>query len=170
MLKTMTSTTPINTEITLAQDLFKKQIAVVTNQIHQRVIDVGLQDWLNTNLGANTSVYRELKKSCENGVAEGWLCAREMSGIRFGRIFKPCEELNGFSVDVVLMEDIAGPHHTHPHGEIDLIMPIDASAKFDGHPGGWFVCPPGSSHSPTVSSGRAIVLYLLPQGAIEFTK
>ena len=30
--------------------------------------------------------------------------------------------------------------------------------------------PPGSAHRPTVAAGRALVLYLLPQGAIEFTK
>jgi len=32
------------------------------------------------------------------------------------------------------------------------------------------VYAPGSAHRPTVSSGRALVLYLLPQGQIEFTK
>ncbi|MEZ5479400.1 MAG: DUF4863 family protein [Thiolinea sp.] len=29
--------------------------------------------------------------------------------------------------------------------------------------------PPGSAHKPTVSQGRALVLYLLPQGSIEFS-
>ena len=29
--------------------------------------------------------------------------------------------------------------------------------------------PPGSAHRPTVSQGRAPVLHLLPQGAIEFS-
>jgi len=32
------------------------------------------------------------------------------------------------------------------------------------------VMPPGSAHRPTVAQGRALVLYLLPQGQIEFTK
>ena len=67
-------------------------------------------------------------------------------------------------------ENIAGPHHVHPSGEIDLIMPIDGAAQFDGRPAGWLVCPPGSAHKPTVSNGRALVLYLLPNGAIEFTQ
>ena len=48
-------------------------------------------------------------------------------------------------------------------------MPIDAGAKFDGHPAGWVVYPPGSAHTPTVSGGAALVLYLLPGGEIEFT-
>src|SRR6266478_2170194 len=58
----------------------------------------------------------------------------------------------------------------HPNGEIDLIMPLAAGAKFDGREAGWLVYGPGSVHSPTVTHGRALVLYLLPGGAIEFTK
>jgi hypothetical protein len=103
-------------------------------------------------------------------VAQGWLAQREGGGLRYGRIFKPADDLHGFSVDVVDMKDIAGPHHVHPEGEIDLIMPLDEGATFDGRPAGWLVCPPGSAHRPTVAHGRALVLYLLPQGSIEFTQ
>ena len=94
---------------------------------------------------------------------------REGGGIRYGRIFKALPDTHGFSVDVVHMKDIAGPHHVHPHGEIDLIMPLTEGATFDGHPAGWCVYGPGSAHRPTVANGEALVLYLLPQGAIEFT-
>jgi hypothetical protein len=114
--------------------------------------------------------YALLKHACQTGVAEGWLCQREGAGIRYGRIFTPAPDLHGFSVDVVDMRDIAGPHHRHPNGEIDLIMPMEGSARFDGRPAGWLVCPPGSAHHPTVTGGRALVLYLLPQGRIEFTR
>jgi hypothetical protein len=54
-------------------------------------------------------------------------------------------------------------------GEIDLVMPLDADAQFDGHGAGWVVYGPDSVHRPTVAQGRALVLYLLPDGAIEFT-
>jgi hypothetical protein len=135
-----------------------------------RDLDSGLQDWLNTEVGVASTPYQALKASCLAGVAQGWLCEREGGGIRYGRIFKPADELHGFSVDVVDMKDIAGPHHAHPNGEIDLIMPIEGDALFDGHPAGWLVCPPGSAHRPTVSNGRALVLYLLPQGRIDFTR
>ena len=54
--------------------------------------------------------------------------------------------------------------------EIDLIMPLDEGAQFDGRPAGWLVCPPGSAHRPTVTGGRALVLYLLPEGSITFTR
>ena len=114
--------------------------------------------------------YTALKSACETGVADGWLCDREGGGIRFGRIFKPAADLHGFSVDVVDMQDIEGPHHSHPNGEIDLIMPIEGDARFDGRPAGWLVCPLGSAHRPTVTQGRALVLYLLPQGRIIFTR
>ena len=67
------------------------------------------------------------------------------------------------------MRDIAGPQHAHPNGEIDLIMPIDDTARFDGRAAGWLVYPAGSAHRPTVSAGRALVLYLLPQGRIDFS-
>ena len=42
-------------------------------------------------------------------------------------------------------------------------------ALFDGRSRGWCVYPPGSDHRPTVTNGRALVLYLLPEGEIEFT-
>jgi hypothetical protein len=32
------------------------------------------------------------------------------------------------------------------------------------------VTPAGSAHSPTVTQGRALVLYLLPGGEIRFTQ
>ena len=149
---------------------FRRQIAELTAEIGRRPLDSALDTWLNTHHGVGSATYAALKASCEAGVAEGWLCDREGGGIRYGRIFKPADDLQGFSVDVVDMTDIAGPHHTHPLGEIDLVMPQDGDATFDGRPAGWVVCPPGSAHRPTVRQGRALVLYLLPQGQIQFTK
>jgi len=72
----------------------------------------------------------------------------------------------------------ACPHHRHPNGEIDLVMPLASgdgvaaggAATFDGQSAGWKVYGPGSAHRPTVRGGRALVLYLLPDGAIEFTR
>jgi Domain of unknown function (DUF4863) len=149
---------------------FQSQLAELTAQIASRELNGDLDAWLNRAHGAASATYRQLRASCEAGVAEGWLANREGGGIKYGRIFKPSDALNGFSVDVVDMKDIAGPHHTHPNGEIDLVMPIDGDAQFDGRPAGWCVYPAGSAHRPTVSQGRALVLYLLPQGAIEFTR
>ena len=149
---------------------FRAQLAELTAAIAHRPLDAALDTWLNAEHGAGSATYAALRASCEAGVADGWLCDREGGGIRYGRIFKPADDLHGFSVDVVDMRDIAGPHHTHPLGEIDLVMPIDDEATFDGRPAGWMVYPPGSAHRPTVKPGRALVLYLLPQGQIQFTK
>ena len=154
----------------MSPEQFHEQIAELTAQLSGRPLDAGLQSWLNVEHGPASISYNRLKQACEAGLAQGWLCEREGGGIRYGRIFKPTEALHDFSVDVVDMTDIAGPHHSHPNGEIDLIMPMDGDAQFDGHPAGWLVCPPGSAHRPTVSNGRALVLYLLPQGSIEFSR
>lgn len=149
---------------------FREQIAELTAQLAGRPLDATLDAWLNTEHGAGSVTFDRLKATCETGVAEGWLCDHEGGGIRYGRIFKPSPELHGFSVDVVDMQNIAGPHHAHPLGEIDMIMPIGGDAQFDSRPAGWLVYPPGTAHRPTVSQGRALVLYLLPDGRIDFTR
>ena len=158
------------TSAAVTPESFKAQLAALTAQLAGRPLDSALDDWLNANHGAGSDTYQRLKSACEAGVAAGWLADREGGGIRYGRIFKPGPELHGFSVDVVDMQDIAGPHHLHPLGEIDLILPIAGDATFDNRPAGWLVCPPGSAHRPTVSQGRALVLYLLPEGQIQFTR
>ena len=50
-----------------------------------------------------------------------------------------------------------------------MIMPLSDDAKFDGNGVGWLVYGPNSAHQPTVTDGKVIILYLLPDGAIEFT-
>lgn len=153
---------------------FQALLKELTPQLVQHALDSQLQDWLNAHHGPQSTVYTQLKAACQQGVADGWLCQRDAPGLngalKYGRIFKPDAGLDGFSVDVVDMCNVAGPHHTHPLGEIDLIMPLDDTATFDGHGAGWLVYGPGSAHPPTVSGGRALVLYLLPQGQIEFTR
>ncbi|MBW8778140.1 MAG: DUF4863 family protein [Burkholderiales bacterium] len=151
-------------------EVFRRDLSALTTQLQQRPLDSSLSDWLNSTHAPGTATFDALREACASGVREGWLCQREGGGIKYGRIFKPAEDLHGFSVDVVDMNSIAGPHHVHPNGEIDLVMPIDDNARFDGKGAGWVVYGPGSSHAPTVTGGRALVLYLLPQGAIEFTK
>ena len=153
-----------------AIDSFRAQLARLTTELEGRALDAELEAWLNREHGPDSDSYRELERSCRSGVEAGWLCQREAGGIRFGRVFKPDDALHGFSVDVVDMDDVVGPHHAHPNGEIDLVMPLDDDARFDDHGAGWVVYPPGSAHHPTVSCGRALVLYLLPGGSIEFTR
>lgn len=148
---------------------FEKQVLAIAGKISGKPLDTALQDYLNQHFPADGDAFRSLADSCVQGVAEGWLCRHEQAGIKFGRVIKPSAQTHAFSVDVVLMENLAGPHHRHPTGEIDMIMPQTDAAKFDGSGAGWMVYPAGSAHRPTVTDGRAIILYLLPEGEIEFT-
>jgi len=152
------------------RDRFNTLITQITRHIAQRPLDAALEDDLNRTFPARGPEARALFECCQSGVAEGWMCSREAGDIRFGRVIKPDPVTGGFSVDVVDMKPVAGPHHRHPNGEIDFIMPLEPGAQFDGRDAGWLVYEPGSAHSPTVTRGRALILYLLPQGAIEFTR
>ncbi len=154
----------------MTADDFVRLIANVTSAIAGKPVDTTLETDLNQRFPANGTVVAEIAAACRTGSAAGWLCNREQGGIRFGRVAKPSPELHGYSIDVVDMNEVAGPHHAHPNGEVDLIMPTEGDARFDGRGAGWLVYPAGSSHRPTVSGGRAFVLYLLPGGAIEFTR
>ena len=149
---------------------FTELMASITARVDGRALDKVLEDDLNRLYPAGGDVFRSVVDGCRDGIAAGWMCNREHAGIRYGRVVKPGPATHGFSVDVVLMQDVAGGHHRHPTGEIDLVMPLTGSPEFDGHGAGWLVYEPGSAHYPTVAGGKALVLYLLPQGAIEFTK
>ena len=149
---------------------FRDLIVGLTAQLAGRALDSELDTWLNRQHGVGTPSYEAIKAACLAGVGEGWMCEREGGGIRYGRVLAAADDLQRLSVDVVDMTDVVGPHHTHPQGEIDLIMPVEGDARFDERGAGWCVYPPGSAHRPTVTQGRALVLYLLPEGQIEFTR
>jgi hypothetical protein len=152
-----------------ARDEFGQAIAKVVAAIGGRPLDAALETHLRRTFPADGPDCAALARLIARGVSEGWLCQREAGGIRFGRALKPGGPAGYFSVDVVEMRDVKGPHHVHPRGEIGLIVPINPEARFDGLSPGWYVYPPASDHWPTVSGGAAYVLYLLPEGAIEFT-
>ena len=149
---------------------FTDLMASITGRIEGRALDKTLEAELNRLFPADGETFRAVFDACTTGIAQGWMCNREHAGIKYGRVVKQGAATHGFSVDVVEMQDIAGGHHRHPGGEIDLVMPLTGHAEFDGHGAGWLVYEPGSAHYPTVRGGKALVLYLMPQGAIEFTK
>jgi hypothetical protein len=148
---------------------FTSLVATVTGRIKDSRLDAALEQQLNQTIAPGSAEYERIFSACRSAIDAGWMCAREAGGIKFGRVIKPGARSNGFSVDVVDMANVVGPHHSHPNGEIDLIMPLTADAKFDGRGAGWCVYPPGTAHCPTVTDGRALVLYLLPEGRIEFS-
>jgi hypothetical protein len=154
----------------MTQAVFTDLIAGITATLVGRPLDAALEADLNRRYPSGGDAFDALVAACRDAIAAGWMCNREHAGIRYGRVIKPGDATHGFSVDVVEMENVAGGHHRHPHGEIDLVMPVSGPARFDGSGAGWKVYGPGTAHTPTVSGGKAWVLYLLPQGAIEFTR
>ena len=154
----------------MTPEQFNALITPVTDLIQDKPLDSKLEAELNSAYPASGAAFKSIFEACNQAIEAGWMCSREAGGIKFGRVIKPGPDTQGFSVDGVEMKDIKGPHHRHPNGEIDMIMPLTPAAKFDGRGAGWMVYGPGSAHNPTVSDGRALVLYFLPQGAIEFTK
>ena len=153
----------------IVPESFLKLVGEITARLDGKAVEPELKSFLDAEFPATGEWFVAMERACNQGVVEGWLCAREQGGIKFGRPVKPDAESQGFSVDVVEMDNIIGPHHIHPNGEIDMVMPIDRDALFDGAPRGWKVYGAGSAHNPTVSGGKALVLYLLPGGAIQFT-
>ncbi|MDO8311676.1 MAG: DUF4863 family protein [Sideroxyarcus sp.] len=149
---------------------FVSLVARITGRVTGQALDASMGELLNKEFPPHGEVFKAIQTACAAGAAAGWICGQEHGGIRYGRVAKPGPDLHGFSIDVVEMADVVGPHHRHPNGEIDMIMPLAGDPQFDGQGPGWVVYPPNSAHRPTVAGGRAHVLYLLPDGAIEFTR
>lgn len=148
----------------------RARVQKVTCRIQGLALDAALEKQLNELFPPASAVFGELEVACRVGIAEGWLCTQGGGNRKFGRIFEPAEDLAGFSVDVVDLENVIAGHHLHPNGEIVQVMPVSPTAKFLGRSAGWAVYPPGSGHRPAVSGGRAVVLYMLPEGRIEWTR
>ncbi len=153
----------------MSKQQFLETVSTIADRIGDKPLDDALAAYLNSEFPVGGETFSALKSLCAEGEAEGWLMSREAGGIKFGRAVKPGAEARNFSVDVVRMKDVKGPHHVHTTGEIGAVMPISGAPKFDDFPEGWYVYGPGSDHHPTVTGGDAYVLYLLPDGAIEFT-
>ncbi|NVK19486.1 MAG: DUF4863 family protein [Methylocystaceae bacterium] len=145
-------------------------VAEITHVLQDKPVTKELQNFLNDEFPPESDVFQQIQALCKRGMEEGWLGKYEAEGLRYGRVIKPSPQTHGHSVDVVLMKDMKGPYHIHPTGEIDMVFPLDETAAFDGQGLGWKVYSAGSGHYPTVRGGEAIVLYLLPNGEIEFTK
>ena len=154
----------------MTPEIFSQLMVKVTGKIAGKTLNAGLADFLKAEFPADGADFQAIFDACRQAIAAGWMCKHEGGGIKYGRVIKAGPATHGFSVDVVDMENVKGPHHRHPLGEIDMIMPLSGDAQFDGHGRGWLVYPADSAHPPTVSGGRALVLYLLPEGSIEFTK
>jgi hypothetical protein len=131
----------------------------------------GLAARLQASMPAEGPAARAVGAALRRGIDDGWLCDRGEPKARWSRVAKAGPDTRELSIDVVALE---GPAlgHRHPRGEVTLGFAFDpassALSRFDGHPPGWVVMPAGSSHVPTVSGPRMVLLYFLPGGAIEW--
>jgi len=154
----------------MTPDPFRELLLPVVRFITGLPLDKLLERALNAEFPPDSVLFRRIRSACLDAISAGWMCSQGEGNRRFGRIFEPASDLGGFSVDVVDITDRVGNHHRHPTGEIDMIMPMALAAKFDGCGAGWLVYAPDSAHKPTVTGGRALILYLLPGGSIEWSK
>ncbi len=150
-------------------DEFRELIVPVTRAMAGRAVDAALATELDRLFPADGDAFTAIERACRQAIAAGWMCREGVDGRRYGRVIEPTAETHDFSVDVVDITDFRGPHHRHPTGEICMVMPVTETAAFCGNGRGWCVYPPNSAHHPEVAGGQAIVLYLLPEGRIEFT-
>jgi hypothetical protein len=148
---------------------FRALIAPLAEALAGQALAPALGEELDRRFPADGGEFRAIEAACHAAIAAGWMCTQGGAGRRFGRVIEPGPQTRELSVDVVDLTDIVGPHHRHPNGEVCMVMPVTPGARFDGKGRGWKVYPPGSAHRPTVTGGRALVLYLLPGGQIEFT-
>ncbi|WP_321930967.1 4-hydroxylaminobenzoate lyase [Paraburkholderia guartelaensis] len=139
------------------------------NEIRERALDADLETLLNREFGAHSETYAQLTRLLKLGMEEGWAAYVEIEGAdyRRGRIAEPSHETAGMSVESGLLRDVKGQYHCHTTGEINMIIPLEEGAQFCGHGAGWRVFPPLSEHFPTVT-GKALMMYFLPGGKIEY--
>ncbi len=110
---------------------------------------------------------RALGASLVQAVHDGVICDKGHDPVRYSRLAKPDAATHDFSIDFVWMEG-PGIHHRHPKGEINLCYAVDGDPRFDGLPEGWVTFAPDTTHVPTVSGGRMLIVYFLPEGAVEW--
>ncbi|MCZ6523671.1 MAG: DUF4863 family protein [Alphaproteobacteria bacterium] len=127
--------------------------APLTEAIAGTVIDQHLAVELERRFPPGGEAFPAIEAACHEAIAAGWMCREGGAGRRFGRVIEPGPKSGGLGVDVVDLEDVVGPHHRHPTGEVCMIMPLTAGAAFDGQGAGWKVSEAGSAHRRAVTGG-----------------
>jgi hypothetical protein len=154
----------------ITPETFRAQLAALTAQLAGRALRCGPGRLADAACRPGQCHLRGPEgRSCQAGVEAGWLCTREAGGIRFNRIFKPAADLQGFSVDVVDMRDVAGPHHVHPLGEIDLAMPLGRGRHLRRPRGRLARVPAGQRPPPHRGAGPRPGAVPAARGRIDFT-
>ena len=123
---------------------------------------------LNQEFPGDSERVLQIREAAMAAVEAGVLCHKGAPGMQFSRLSKPEATTGGCSIDAVLMENSAGPAHTHTLGEFCLCLPLTEGATFEDRSDVWIVMPTGSRHVPEVKLGRMLILYWLPEGAVSW--
>ncbi|KAF2440449.1 hypothetical protein P171DRAFT_489161 [Karstenula rhodostoma CBS 690.94] len=91
------------------------------------------------------------------------------------KIALPSPSTRYMSITTVYMNSVTGfrgHHHSHPYGEINCVVQLDAGAELMGMQGwqgaGWPSPDPGTHHYAEVRGGALIALFFLPAGRISY--
>ena len=122
---------------------------------------------LNEKFPPGSPAVTALRDAAWAAADAGAICDKGEPGMQFSRVAKPDATPGGASIDAVLMENGAGPAHTHPNGEFCLCFG-DGAATFEDRTDTWIVMGAGSRHVPEVKNGKMLILYWLPEGAVAW--
>jgi hypothetical protein len=154
-------------------------------KVKDKTANANIERWLNENYGPDSETYQKISTLVIDGVAEGWAANDEISGphYRRSRLCEPCAETFYFSITAVYMDSkgheldnqqstFRGDYHSHPYGELNMVIPLDEGAVLAGPLGwqgaGWTAPAPGSQHYPEVKNGALIAFFFLPAGRISY--
>lgn len=168
-----------------ARDRLIEISANFLHEIRNMTAGPAAESWLNATHGPGTAVYDQLAALVKQGVDEGWAANVEVDGPRYRRslIHEADARTQHFSITAVYMDSsgnaqgnpqgaLRGQYHSHPYGELNMVVPLSAEAAIAGPNGwchaGWTAPAPGSHHYPEVRGGALIALFFLPAGRISY--
>lgn len=164
--------------------LIKRSIGFL-EEVKDMTAGTEVEQWLNRTHGPGSDLYDDLAGLIKAGIEEGWAANVEINGPRYrrSRICEPTAETFNFSITAVYMDSnsndpsdarktFRGDYHSHPYGELNMVVPLDDGAVVAGPNGwcgaGWTAPAPGSHHYPEVKGGALIALFFLPAGRISY--
>jgi hypothetical protein len=167
----------------------RKRLIALSRDLLEEIQDMtegtDAENWLNKKYGVGTPVFENISAMVKAGVIDGWAANIEIGGpmYRRSRIAELCRETLNFSITAVYMNSagnvqnnpensLRGNYHAHPHGEFNMVIPLDERAALAGPNGwchgGWTAPPPASHHYPEAKGGAVIALFFLPAGRISY--
>ena len=173
------------TSLPSTKDEFLARCIPLLQEIKDMTTSIEVEQWLNSSYGVESALYKDLSRLIALGVKEGWVADVEIGGPRYRRaqLVAPSAETFFFSMTGVLMDStdnaqnnpedsFRGGFHSHPYGEINLVVPLNEGAALAGPNGwcygGWTTPAPGSHHFPEVKGGAVVSITFLPAGRIAF--